>query len=99
MTEGCSACTYADEHGSWPMPGTHCRDCHRSWVSMSQAHCVLCHENFATDGVAEKHWIKGVHTHPSDVPKLECREEGHGPVWRGAGSGYDWSQNAVSAST
>ena len=80
----CEICEFAAEHAHWPMAGTHCRDCHRSWVSTSQAHCTLCHENFATNGVADLHWVKGKHTDPALVAKLVRVEESSGPVWRGA---------------
>ncbi len=56
----CDICAHAAEHGSWPQDllsqgGTHCRDCHRSWVSKVEAHCVVCHCHFSTDSTAELH--------------------------------------------
>jgi hypothetical protein len=82
----CLTCAYADRNGSWPTDhhGTHCRTCHRSWVSRAQVHCVLCHENFATHGVADLHWPRAGHVHPSEVPKLDRHDEANGPVWRTA---------------
>lgn len=69
---------------------THCRDCHTTWKSLSQAHCVICHEQFSTDGTADAHWVStnkklklpGEHTHPSEVSALKCVEEQFGPVWQ-----------------
>jgi hypothetical protein len=80
----CPVCAYAKAHASWPPShrGTHCRRCHRSWVSRAQAHCVVCCEQFATDGVAALHWTADGHVHPSLFPKLERRDEALGPVWR-----------------
>ena len=83
MTE-CSVCAFAAANGHWGQPGTHCKDCHRSWVSTAQAHCTLCHENFATDGVANLHWVRNEHTNPSRVRKLESHAEAFGTVWRTA---------------
>jgi len=57
-------------------------NCHRSWVSMTQVHCVLCHQNFASDGVAQLHWTKDGHVHPSQHRRFEVHPEAHGPVWR-----------------
>lgn len=66
----CPICAYAHEHGSWPPDhaGRHCRDCHRSWTSTAWAHCTTCHATFTADSVAEKHWLKGRHVEPEDVP-------------------------------
>lgn len=78
---------------------THCGDshragvtgCHRSWTSLAQAHCVVCHEQFATNDTADRHWIGsdkagsiGRHTPPSEVSILVAVEEQFGPVWRRA---------------
>jgi hypothetical protein len=79
----CATCVFAREHGHWPMQGTHCRDCHRSWKSLSQAHCTVCHETFATNGVADLHWTKKEgHVHPSGISSLELHQESEGGVWR-----------------
>jgi uncharacterized paraquat-inducible protein A len=82
----CEVCAHADAHGSWPPDhhGTHCRGCHRSWPSRAQAHCLRCHEQFASPGVADLHWTKAGHVHPTTVSKLECHDEAYGPVWRTA---------------
>jgi hypothetical protein len=56
----CEICQKAAAKGVWPeVKGqriTHCKDCHRSWTSIVQAHCTVCHENFATNGTADLHW-------------------------------------------
>jgi hypothetical protein len=62
--------------------GVHCKGCHRDWVSLSQAHCTVCHEQFATDGVARRHWTKPGHVHPNEVSRLVAHEERYGTVWR-----------------
>lgn len=63
----CGICAYAAEHGSWPHDhkGTHCADtmeftglnlgCHRSWSGSTEAHCVVCHQHFTSEGVATLH--------------------------------------------
>ena len=64
---------------------------------MAQAHCTICHEQFATNGVADFHWTKIGHVHPCEVPKkLESRDEGHGVVWRTVGTNQHWTQKPVS---
>ena len=81
----CEICDYADVHGSWPTShrGTHCADfvegrarrlnrgCHRSWSSLIEAHCTVCHQHFSTDRVAERHT-------PYCTPD---REETHNRLW------------------
>jgi hypothetical protein len=66
----CSICEYAAEHAAWPPDhqGTHCRDCHRSWTSKREAHCVTCHEHFGSNNAADQHWLNGRHVHPDDLP-------------------------------
>lgn len=76
----CSTCDYADVHAHWPMPGTHCRDCHRSWTGTGQAHCTICHEQFASNGVSDRHWTKSGHVQPSEVDSLVVSDG----VWHGA---------------
>jgi hypothetical protein len=78
----CDVCAHADAHAWIGQDGAHCRGCHRSWTSTAQAHCVICHEHFATNGVADLHWREGSHVHPSQVARLQCFDEAHGPVWR-----------------
>jgi RNA polymerase subunit RPABC4/transcription elongation factor Spt4 len=103
MTESldCPVCAFAAEHHYWPMPGTHCKDCHRSWTSLSQAHCITCHEQFATNGVSDRHWIKGHHIHPSFIAEagdLVLRDEAAGPVYRSPSTDSEWFGTATSAS-
>lgn len=60
-SDTCAPCAHAAEHGWWgpDHPGTHCRDCHRSWTSLAQAHCVTCHQQFVSALVADSHWCDG----------------------------------------
>jgi hypothetical protein len=79
-SERCSICQYARQHGGWPSghKGTHCRDCHHSWSGSSQAHCVVCHGQFATNGVGDHHWLHGRHVDPSTVDGLHLGTDG---IW------------------
>ena len=86
----CEICAYATEYHRWPMTGTHCGDCHRSWISTAQAHCMVCRQQFASNSVADLHWRepKGqppVHIDPSTIPRLELHDEAMGAVWRSTG--------------
>lgn len=83
----CKLCQHADEHGSWGQNGTHCRDCHRSWTSLVQEHCTLCHQQFSTTSVADRHWKSGVHVHPAEIAWFSKSEEAYGEVWHGAWAG------------
>jgi hypothetical protein len=59
-------------------------------------HCVVCHEQFASDGVARLHWTKAGHVHPSTVTRLRGCEERHGLVWRRAdGAGWEGSDSSA----
>lgn len=92
----CPVCAFADEHGWWGPGhrGTHCRDCHRSWTALKEAHCTACHEHFSTDAHAQSHrGPNGSCRHPSAVlrttaqgnrPRLRLVDRGTGPVWVGA---------------
>jgi hypothetical protein len=53
----CPICAYAADHGSWPPDhvGTHCRDCHRSWRGLKEAHCAACHEHFSSPAAFDRH--------------------------------------------
>jgi hypothetical protein len=86
----CALCDYADEHGWWGpgFKGAHCRRCHLSWTSRSQAHCRVCCGQFASNGVANFHWGSGKsgnapaynakHLDPLEVPALAQDER---DVW------------------
>lgn len=81
-----------------------CR-CGRRWSSLAQAHCVVCHEHFATVGVADMHGPKdGVCTPPAEVvkksgePKLRLSHEAEGPVWRSASQMTDEQRAKLRAS-
>jgi hypothetical protein len=62
-----------------------CSDCQRSWSGLSKAHCVTCHETFASNSVADLHWIGRRCVVPSTVidvngaRKLTQDDEG---VWQ-----------------
>ena len=67
-----------------------CR-CGREWASLTQAHCVGCHEHFASVGVSDWHQSAGSPcVHPSEVrkkngaPRYRLSHEADGPVWRTA---------------
>jgi hypothetical protein len=83
----CAACVHAAAHGWWGpgVRGTHCPECHRSWSSPVQVHCVVCHEQFATDNVARLHWTRTGHVHPATVDRLAPHHERDGVVWRRTG--------------
>lgn len=89
----CKVCAYAAIHACWPKDhrGTHCRDCHRSWTGLKEAHCVTCHEHFSTDAHAESHrGSRGACVHPASVlrkdgeARMRLTDRGSGPVWVGA---------------
>ena len=88
----CEACQFHAEKGTWPLQGgsnrqTHCSNnermgligCHRSWTSMSQAHCTVCHGQFATNGVADYHWRepRGKEPHHVDWKSLKVLSGDH----------------------
>jgi hypothetical protein len=77
----CAVCVSATDNAHWPMPGTHCRDCHRSWTSKAEAH--VCHQHFVTNGVADRHWRAvapgrqpGEHLDPMTVGTIELWDDG-----------------------
>lgn len=51
----CLSCIAAKRDGHWPHDGTHCRECHRTWTSFVEAHCVVCHLHFSTNNTADLH--------------------------------------------
>lgn len=81
----CGTCEYAQAHGWWgpTMAGrTHCRRCHKSWGGTAHAHCTVCCETFASDGVAQHHWKTNGHVHPSEIAAFWQDTDGfwhHGP--------------------
>ena len=62
--------------------------CGATWGGLAVAHCVVCHETFTTNGTADRHWIKGRHVHPADLPAGRLVRRGDG-IWRQPG---DWHQ-------
>lgn len=67
MNTECTTCNYANEHGWWGDSRiTHCRDCHRTWSSLRQAHCRgrnhqgrRCCEHFASATGSDYHQATG----------------------------------------
>ncbi len=82
----CGVCVYASEHGSWPTDhrGTHCKDCHRSWVGKAESHCTVCHRHFGSEAAGDAH-------RPGRISKDNCEdptgftrfETPRGPIWGG----------------
>jgi hypothetical protein len=66
-----------------------CR-CGRRWASLTQAHCSVCHQQFASVGVSDHHQRDGVCMWPADVtkkngePRYRASSEAEGVVWRSA---------------
>lgn len=44
-----------------------CNVCQRSWTGTTKAHCVTCHETFASNSVSDLHWTGRTCTDPSSV--------------------------------
>lgn len=65
-----------------------CSGCNTRWTSLTQAHCVKCHRQFASVGVSDKHDRGGVCQHPETVRTKAGKrvyrlvEGADGPVWR-----------------
>ena len=88
---GCGPCEHAALHGWWgELPHgsrTHCRDCHRSWGSAREAHCVGCCEHFASPRVADAHRRDGVCVDPATAldskgrARFAARERPGGVTW------------------
>lgn len=85
----CIPCRNAAEIGWWGPEhrGTHCRVCHRSWTGLTEAHCVKCHEHFASPSTADLHDPAGVCQKPRDavrkdgLPVFAARQRRSGLVW------------------
>ena len=77
MRMTCEIC----ETAYWQQP--HCRDCHKSWRGLTKAHCTVCHQTFASNGVADEHWSKNSHQEPRTVKRLERDQNG---IYRRIGS-------------
>jgi len=86
----CAICAYSKANGWWgpDCPGAHCRECHRSWTSLVEAHCVTCHAHFSTDSTAHRHRKPGGGCEgPAsmrtkvDKPVYKQVERKSGPVW------------------
>ncbi len=65
-----------------------CSGCDRRWTSLTQAHCVRCHRQFASVGVSDAHDRGGPCQDPEYVrnkkgePVYRLSPEADGPVWR-----------------
>jgi hypothetical protein len=93
----CAPCAYADAHGWWGPSvkgGTHCRTCHASWTGHARAHCTMCHQTFGTDGVADRHWLRGIHHDPRSVSALRQGDDG---TWHTVGEAPAHWRKAVAA--
>ncbi|MGH9652581.1 MAG: hypothetical protein ACRD6B_03845 [Bryobacteraceae bacterium] len=53
---------------------TTCRDCHRCWTKLPEAHCARCHRHFATLGAFDAHWVRdaGLYVDDADVWHLSA---------------------------
>lgn len=80
MSPVCIVCAESTK-GAWPRwhKGTHCRDCHKSWTSLTAAHSMCCHLTFSSNSAAEAHLVRGHCTDPSTLPAFELvtRANGH----------------------
>lgn len=80
----CNVCAYAEVNGEWPpdFKGTHCSNivgvegCHRSWTSISQSHCTVCHRQFGSNTVGDEHRVLN-----RETGEYECREPKNTDVW------------------
>lgn len=92
----CRPCVHSALFGWWGYPllrdlnaHTHCAGCHRSWRGVKEAHCTVCHEQFASNEAAAKHWVNDRHVDPSKVkgvngkPRfcISDQESEFGTVW------------------
>jgi hypothetical protein len=90
----CRPCIHAGLFGWWGPPllkdlnaHTHCHNCHRSWRGIKEAHCNVCHEQFASNEAAAKHWTDNRHVYPTEVEGLNgkprfCEQPSEfGRVW------------------
>jgi hypothetical protein len=74
-------------------PGSHCRDCHRSWRGLAEAHCAECHRHFGGEVAFTAHQASGVCRDPGTIrteerpgkpsrPRFKLVERKHsGPTW------------------
>lgn len=88
---GCGACVHAAEHGWWgdiAPARTHCCDCHRSWRSLLEAHCTMCHRHFFNPKAFDAHLSAGgchdpkVVTRRDGRPRLQLTTTPYGELWR-----------------
>lgn len=84
-------CARVGREGWLGQPGSHCRRCHRSWVSLVEGHCSLCCAHFTSVGAFDLHvtavgcvppgsvrWRSGVR---KGLAKLKVVERKSGPTW------------------
>jgi hypothetical protein len=107
----CVPCAYVAIHHQWGdtlAPGrSHCRDCHRTWASLIEGHCAVCHHHFANYPAFDAHFDGDEHVDPATVlrlngkPKLTYRTTVFGKTWRLAFYGkrpdFDKSVSAADA--
>lgn len=63
-------------------PRWECRDCGTGWDSQTQAHCQLCHRQFATVGVSDKHHTYDAGRRPTCHDPATLRTKKGEPVFR-----------------
>ena len=51
-----------------------CKECGFEWSSLRQGHCAVCHQQFASQGVSDHHWIGEEHVDIELLP-LERRKQ------------------------
>lgn len=84
----CPVCEHNRLHG-WTglRKGSHCRDCHRTWTGLREAHCTLCCAHFTTPANFDRHLTRAGCQPPAGVvdkagaPRLVAIERASGLVW------------------
>lgn len=59
-----------------------CSGCDMRWTSLSQAHCTLCHRQFASVGVADKHHRYDQQRRATCLDPAQMRTKKGLPVYR-----------------
>jgi hypothetical protein len=91
-TDTCNVCEYANKHAWWgpdlAPARSHCRDCHRSWASLTEGHCAMCCGHFANEKSFDAHLLEesgcvdpGTLLRRDGRPRFILRERPFGKVW------------------
>ena len=81
----CPLCFKAHHDGWYGKTGlAHCVDCHYTWTSRQEAHCVVCCEHFSSNSVADAHWCES-----------HARDPGRHASWCDARHGRPWEPRHV----